>query len=100
MSASSDFFWTARSRCSRTWSRAARRATRPSSRARMPDSYLIIEHAYKSFGTGDTRTDVLHDISLRVSQGEFISVIGHSGCGKSTLLNIVAGLTSATDGYV
>jgi nitrate/nitrite transport system ATP-binding protein len=66
----------------------------------MPDSYLIIEHAYKSFGTGDTRTDVLHDISLRVSQGEFISVIGHSGCGKSTLLNIVAGLTSATDGYV
>lgn len=66
----------------------------------MSDGYLIIEHVYKSFGTADAATDVLHDVSLRVQKGEFISVIGHSGCGKSTLLNIVAGLTPATQGYV
>jgi nitrate/nitrite transport system ATP-binding protein len=66
----------------------------------MSDDYLIIEHVHKSFGSGETSTDVLHDISLRVKQGEFITLIGHSGCGKSTLLNIVAGLTPATQGYV
>jgi nitrate/nitrite transport system ATP-binding protein len=66
----------------------------------MSDDYLIIEHVHKSFGSGETSTDVLHDISLRVKQGEFITIIGHSGCGKSTLLNIVAGLTPATQGYV
>ena len=43
---------------------------------------------------------MLHDISLDVRRGEFVSLIGHSGCGKSTLLNIVAGLTPASAGYV
>jgi nitrate/nitrite transport system ATP-binding protein len=62
--------------------------------------YLKIEHVCKTFGKGDTRSEVLRDISLDVARGEYISIIGHSGCGKSTLLNIVAGLTDATSGYV
>jgi len=40
----------------------------------------------------------LEDINLKVSEGEFVSLIGHSGCGKSTVLNIIAGLTRATRG--
>ena len=43
---------------------------------------------------------MLHDITLTIEQGEYVSIIGHSGCGKSTLLNIVAGLLPATTGGV
>ncbi len=32
------------------------------------------------------------------SKGETISLIGHSGCGKSTLLNLIAGITTPTEG--
>ncbi len=42
----------------------------------------------------------LDRVSLKISQGEFVSLIGHSGCGKSTVLNIVAGLLQATRGGV
>ena len=62
--------------------------------------HLRVERIYKSFGEGESANEVLNDISFDVDQGQFISIIGHSGCGKSTLLNIIAGLTSATQGYV
>jgi nitrate/nitrite transport system ATP-binding protein len=42
----------------------------------------------------------LKNVNLKISKGEFISLIGHSGCGKSTVLNIVAGLYQATTGGV
>jgi nitrate/nitrite transport system ATP-binding protein len=38
------------------------------------------------------------NINLNVAKGEFITLIGHSGCGKSTLLNLIAGLTTPTQG--
>jgi nitrate/nitrite transport system ATP-binding protein len=62
--------------------------------------YLEISQVNKSFQRGSMTTDVLRDISLTVTKGEYISLIGHSGCGKSTLLNIVAGLTPVTKGAV
>jgi multiple sugar transport system ATP-binding protein len=42
----------------------------------------------------------LHDLSLKVADGEFLVLVGPSGCGKSTALNIVAGLEACTTGDV
>lgn len=44
-------------------------------------------------------TDVLHNISFSVKEGEFIAIVGPSGCGKSTLLNILCGLIKAKEGH-
>lgn len=54
----------------------------------------------KEYGNGKNVTVALNRISLEVDNNEFIAIIGKSGCGKSTLLNIIAGLTSATEGSV
>jgi nitrate/nitrite transport system ATP-binding protein len=42
----------------------------------------------------------VNDVNVRVSAGEFVTLLGHSGCGKSTVLSIVAGLNRATEGSV
>jgi nitrate/nitrite transport system ATP-binding protein len=46
----------------------------------------------KSFGRAHERNTVLRDISLTISEGDFVSIIGYSGSGKSTLINLIAGL--------
>jgi NitT/TauT family transport system ATP-binding protein len=48
--------------------------------------------------TGET--EALRDISLSVSPGEFVAIIGQSGCGKSTLLSLISGILQPTDGAV
>jgi nitrate/nitrite transport system ATP-binding protein len=63
-------------------------------------TYLQIDHVGLSFTRGDTTTEVLRDVNLKIAKGEYVSVIGHSGCGKSTLLNTVAGLLRASHGGV
>ena len=61
----------------------------------------VIDNISKSFNNPDgTVFNALQSISLTISEGEFVAVVGRSGCGKSTLLNIVAGLLSATEGEV
>ena len=63
-------------------------------------NYLQVDHLSKTFTRGAQETEVLHDITLTINKGDYVSIIGHSGCGKSTLLNIVAGLVPATLGGV
>jgi nitrate/nitrite transport system ATP-binding protein len=62
--------------------------------------YLKLDHIAKTFRRGAAETEVLRDVNLTISHGEYVSIIGHSGCGKSTLLNIIAGLTPVTEGAV
>jgi NitT/TauT family transport system ATP-binding protein len=45
-------------------------------------------------------TEALKDISLSVSPGEFVAIIGQSGCGKSTLLSLISGILRPTEGAV
>ncbi len=51
---------------------------------------------------GKARTDytAVRAASLRVRDGEFVSLVGPTGCGKSTLLNVAAGLQAPTEGSV
>jgi len=63
-------------------------------------AYLKIDHVDKSFERNGATSEVLKDISLEITEGEVISIIGHSGCGKSTLLNLIAGLTEVSSGAI
>ena len=63
-------------------------------------SKLLIEHVSKSFRSSSGLVQALDDVSLAVSEGEFVCLVGASGCGKSTLLNIIAGLEKPDTGTV
>ena len=60
--------------------------------------YIEIQNVEQTFKTKMGVFPALRDINLTVAKGEFVTLIGHSGCGKSTLLNLIAGLTSPTQG--
>jgi putative ABC transport system ATP-binding protein len=48
----------------------------------------------------DTKTCALNDVSLGISEGEWLSIIGPSGSGKTTLLNLICGLDRPTSGKI
>jgi NitT/TauT family transport system ATP-binding protein len=61
------------------------------------DAVTCVFAAQDKGGVGYT---AIGDVSLEVTPGEFVSVVGPTGCGKSTLLNLVAGLLSPSRGHV
>ena len=62
------------------------------------EKYIDISNIAQTFKTAKGFFPALREINLTVAKGEFVTLIGHSGCGKSTLLNLIAGLTTPTEG--
>ena len=61
---------------------------------------LEINNLKKSFGTGESRVEVLKGIQFSVKKGEICVLLGPSGSGKSTLLNIIGGIDEADSGSI
>ena len=57
---------------------------------------VSFEHVYKRFN----KVEVVHDITFKVRDREFLVLVGPSGCGKTTCLRMIAGLEEATDGLI
>lgn len=65
----------------------------------MGKTIIELKDIYKRFYIGTpNELEVLHGISLTVSEGEFVSIVGASGSGKSTLMNIIGALDRPTEG--
>ena len=66
----------------------------------MSDLVLQAEQLTKRYSDGLRDIEVLTDLKLAMSAGEWVAVVGASGSGKSTLLNLLGGLDSPTSGVV
>ena len=65
----------------------------------MKEEIIKIEKLSKLYENGDLSVKALDSISLSITQGEFIAIMGASGSGKSTLMNILGCLDRPTEGY-
>jgi NitT/TauT family transport system ATP-binding protein len=61
---------------------------------------LSVQKVTKRFRSGSLKVQALEEVSVDMTEGEFVCLVGPSGCGKSTLLNIIAGLETADSGRV
>ncbi|WP_445116191.1 lipoprotein-releasing ABC transporter ATP-binding protein LolD [Acinetobacter sp. WZC-1] len=66
----------------------------------MSNMVLQAREIHKSFTDGKSTVDVIKGLSLQISEGEFVSIVGASGSGKSTLLHILGGLDRPSQGQV
>ncbi|MDW9766419.1 ABC transporter ATP-binding protein [Sinorhizobium meliloti] len=57
---------------------------------------VTIDQVRKQYGA----VPVIHDISMNIEDGEFVTLVGPSGCGKSTLLRMLAGLEDISSGEI
>jgi putative ABC transport system ATP-binding protein len=61
---------------------------------------IRIEHATKTYQSGEITTTALKDVSLNIPQGSFTCIIGPSGHGKSTLMHLIGGLDRPSSGKI
>lgn len=59
-----------------------------------------MRHVSLTYHTPEGETTAVDDISFRVEEGEFVSIVGPSGCGKTSLLSMAAGLVKPVAGSV
>lgn len=61
---------------------------------------LELKNIKRHFGKGETKTEVLKGIDLKINAGEIVALVGPSGSGKSTLLQIAGLLDTPSDGTI
>lgn len=71
-----------------------------SNRGEAMETIIEAVDLYKTFMLGTVPVEVLKNINLTISKGEFITIMGPSGSGKSTLLYLIGGLDNPTSGKI
>lgn len=62
----------------------------------MSDKLIELKNIVKNFG----KNEIIKDISLDITKGEFLTLLGPSGCGKTTILRMLAGFETPTSGEI
>ena len=62
--------------------------------------YIEVKNVSVEYKQGKQKFSALNDVSLNISEGEFICLLGQSGCGKTTLLNAIAGFEKISSGSI
>ncbi len=65
-----------------------------------PSPFLSLQDVARDFSRDGRFYRAIENLSLSVSEGEFVAIVGPSGCGKSTLLRILQGLITPSSGGV
>jgi putative ABC transport system ATP-binding protein len=63
-------------------------------------TWLTTTDLHRHYQRGQSSVRALDGVSLNISKGEFVALVGASGSGKSTLLNLIAGLDTPTSGDI
>ena len=61
---------------------------------------LDIKNVNQWYMDGNKINHILHDINLKIVQGQFVALVGSSGCGKSTLLKSILGTNPPKSGKI
>ena len=64
------------------------------------DIAVHISNVTRSYNVSDERVMALRGISLDITRGSFVGLMGRSGSGKTTLLNMIGGLDQPTTGEI